>query len=142
MRDVMGFPGFLAALFVVLLVTGAVAADKPAADPAKGETAGQTCIPIIQIKQNEFPDDSTIVFRMRGGHDYVNRLPHRCFGLKFERGFSYTTSLDRLCNTDIIHVIHQGGGGAIGSSCGLGLFEPIERDAEVVVSEPENEDGP
>lgn len=142
MRDVMEFPGFPAALFVMLLVTGAVAADEPAADPAGAEATARTCIPIIQIRQNEFPDDSTIVFRMRGGNDYVNRLPHRCFGLKFERGFSYTTSLSRLCNTDIIHVIHQGGGGAIGATCGLGLFEPIERGAEVGVSEPDGKDGP
>lgn len=142
MRDVMGFPGFLSAFFVMLLVTGALAADEPAADPAAAEATARTCIPIIQIRQNEFPDDSTIVFRMRGGHDYVNHLPHRCFGLKFERGFSYTTSLNRLCNTDIIHVIHQGGGGAIGSSCGLGLFAPIARGAEVVVSEPDSKDGP
>lgn len=141
MRDVMGFPGFLSALFVVPLVTGALAADKPAAEPAGAEAAGRTCIPIIKIRQTEFPDDSTIVFRMRGGQDYVNRLSQRCFGLKFESGFSYATSLERLCNTDIITVIHQGGGGGIGSSCGLGLFEPIERGAKVDVSEPEGEDG-
>jgi hypothetical protein len=34
--------------------------------------------------------------------------------------------LSRLCSVDIITVLHSGGGGQRGASCGLGAFQPVE----------------
>jgi hypothetical protein len=85
------------------------------------------CIPLRQIRSTEVQDDQTIDFHMTGGRTYRNTLPHRCSGLRFERTFSYRTSLSQLCSTDIITVLnHVGGGFMRGASCGLGEFTPIE----------------
>lgn len=87
-----------------------------------------TCIPIQSIQESRVRDDWTIDFRVSGGRWYRNALPNRCSGLGFERAFSYATSLNQLCNVDIITVIaNTGGPGPINrGSCGLGQFTPVE----------------
>ena len=80
----------------------------------------QLCIRTSRIRQTQVLDDYTILFRMRGGKYFVNRLPHRCYNLGFEGSFSYTLSTSLLCNVDIITVVRTPG---FGPSCGLGDFE-------------------
>ena len=69
-------------------------------------------------------DDRTIDFYMQGGKVYRNTLPQDCPELGFEERFGYETSIDRLCNVDIIHVLHDSPPIA-GAACGLGTFQPI-----------------
>jgi hypothetical protein len=79
------------------------------------------CIPIVSIDHTEVVDDRTILFHMRDKTVYRNVLPAKCPGLKFEDGFSYTTSIPELCSTvEIIRVLRRG------TSCGLGAFEKLE----------------
>ncbi|HEY0270944.1 MAG TPA: hypothetical protein VGC10_08155 [Sphingomonas sp.] len=116
---------------LALLAFGALAAPalarplKPE-EEARIKPAGKPvdCISPNQIRETRVRDDSTIDFYMLGGKVYRNRLPQSCPELGFEERFGYETSINQLCNVDIIHVLHDSPpiGGA---ACGLGRFQPI-----------------
>lgn len=113
--------GFLASAFLIALPLAATAgSETPAAKPAAKEEV-KHCIDLGWLDQSEIVDDQTILFHMKGGKIYKNRLPYKCSGLKFEDGFAFATSLHQLCNTDIIKVLHQG------NACGLGDFVPYHK---------------
>ena len=104
------------------------AAEKAAKKLAKYEPTGESrqCLPLIQIDRSDVVDDQNILFHMRGGKTYLNTLPYRCPRLGFEESFSYRTSINQLCNVDIITVFDPTG--FHGPSCGLGTFkEMIEK---------------
>lgn len=85
-------------------------------DPAIGPK-GPDCIDLHRIDHTQILDDYTILFHMKGKTTYVSKLPYRCHGLKFERGYSYSTSIAKICgNTDFITVLRRG------NSCALGPF--------------------
>jgi hypothetical protein len=109
------------------LSAGTLLAEE-AAPAATGQVAGKdglTCIPLQRIQNTRVLDDQTILFELRGNETLVNRLPHHCPGLGFEKSFGYKTSISQLCSQDIIWVItHVGSGLDRGASCGLGKFEP------------------
>jgi hypothetical protein len=97
----------------------------PAAAEQAGGKTGLNCIPLQRIQSTRVLDDQTILFELTGKETLVNRLPHRCPGLGFEKGFGYKTSISQLCSQDIIWVLtHMGSGLERGASCGLGSFEP------------------
>lgn len=86
----------------------------------------ENCIRTHRIRDTDVLDDYHILFHLRGGKTYLNKLPHRCPRLGFEEAFSYRLSIPELCNVDIITVINRGGGPTLGPSCGLGKFELLE----------------
>lgn len=87
---------------------------------------GEHCVSLMRIQRTDVLDDRSILFYMKGGQIYLNRLPHRCPGLRWERAFMYRTSLSKLCDLDIITVLDNlGFGYSPGVSCGLGMFFPI-----------------
>ncbi|MEJ8566084.1 DUF6491 family protein [Elongatibacter sediminis] len=89
----------------------------------------EQCIRLQRIDRTEVLDDYSILFHMKGGDIYLNRLPHRCPGLAFRDSFMYRTSLNQLCNVDIITVLdNMGFGFSPGASCGLGLFYPVSKE--------------
>jgi hypothetical protein len=102
-----------------------LAAYQPAGEPVN-------CISINQIRSTKILANDVIDFKMAGGKVYRNKLPSSCPGLTFEDRFSYRTSLSRLCNVDIIRVLHNNGGHLEeGAGCGLGKFQPVEKTAQV-----------
>ncbi|MDA5194273.1 DUF6491 family protein [Govanella unica] len=87
-----------------------------AADPTVG-APGPDCLELQMIDHTQILDDYTILFHMKGKTTYISKLPYRCNGLKFEDGFAYTTSINKICgNVDVIKVLRRG------SSCALGPF--------------------
>ncbi len=66
-----------------------------------------------------------IDFRTYNRRTYRVTLPAPCPGLRFENAFSYRTSLDQLCSSDIITVLYTSGGLQQGASCGLAPFQPV-----------------
>jgi Family of unknown function (DUF6491) len=121
--------------FTLALILPALALAGCAADPDRPARAQQTMVPVgppqncvdtVRIRSTTVIDDQTIDFRMTDGTVFRNTLPNRCPGLGFERAFSYSTSINRLCNVDIITVLNQGGGIRRGASCGLGMFVPVK----------------
>lgn len=91
---------------------------------ATGEV--QSCIRGDRIRETKIIDNSTILFRMRTGEYYVNKLPRRCGSLKIAGGFAFDTrGNNQLCNSNTIDVIDSSG--ATGAFCGLGSFEEYEK---------------
>jgi hypothetical protein len=89
----------------------------------------KSCLRITDLRNTDIIDDWTIVFHTSGRDVYLNRLPNRCPGLRAADAFTYSTSLNVLCNTDIIAPLYRlGGGFTRGVSCGLGRFEPTTRE--------------
>jgi hypothetical protein len=107
----------------------AVAAPKKPASAMVAAGNPVTCIDRQRIRQSKVIDDQTIDFVMNNGQVMRNHLPNRCPGLGFERAFSYSTSINQLCNVDIITVVNQGGAVVRGASCGLGQFQPVKPEA-------------
>ena len=101
-------------------------AEKLAYQPTRAQP--ERCVQITNIRETRVLDDSTIDFMLRGGGRLRNTLPVGCPGLRFEDGISYSTSLSRLCNVDIVTALNRTGGGLQrGASCGLGIFQPVAK---------------
>lgn len=101
---------------------GARGREIPVATPAG---APVDCLPLNAIRETRVRDDRTIDFYAIGGKVYRNTLPNSCPELGFNEGFSYSTSISRLCSVDIITVLRNLGGLQRGASCGLGKFQPV-----------------
>ncbi len=86
------------------------------------------CFRSTNIKSSRPLDDFHILFKLRNGDEYLNRLNHRCSGLKIEGAYKYTTGIAQLCHLEIITVISTSTGTPRGS-CGLGRFEKIQKVA-------------
>ena len=118
-------------LFVFACATTNTSEAEPPKELEKYTATGETeqCLNLATIRQTPVLDDRHILFEMRNGTTYLNKLPYKCSGLGFEEAFSYSTSLTKLCRQDIIRVIQRGGGG-VRNSCGLGPFEKLEEIAD------------
>jgi len=129
-RPAMTRPPVPRRLAVVLLIAGLAGAA--IARPLKPEQEAKItpacppidCVSVHSIRETRVRDDRTIDFYMLGGKVYRNTLPQSCPELGFEERFGYETSIDRLCNVDIIHVLHESPP-IPGAACGLGSFQPI-----------------
>ncbi|MBV7265970.1 hypothetical protein [Erythrobacter ani] len=99
-----------------------------AGPPVKVLGEAENCIQRSQIRNTRVRSDQVIDFEMRGGRVFRSVLPRSCPRLGFEEAFTYTTSINQICNTEIIYVLEQIGGGAPrrGAGCGLGEFVPVE----------------
>jgi hypothetical protein len=107
------------------ILTGPVVAKRNTSPPEATPTGpAVTCIPLHQIRETRVRSDSIIDFRTSGNKWYRNTLPHRCPSLGFEERFAYETSLNQLCNVDIITVLYASPVSR-GASCGLGKFQPV-----------------
>ena len=122
----------IACVLSVLMTAGcATESDQdrePPEELAKYNVTGETeqCLSLTSIRQSKPLDDYNILFETRGNETYLSRLPTRCSGLGFNRAFTYSTSLTKLCNTDIITVIDSNNPSSRRGSCGLGIFEKLE----------------
>jgi hypothetical protein len=113
-------------LFGLIAVAGSNARPLKPEEEAKITPVGKptSCIRLAEIDESRVRNDSTIDFYMKGGKVYRNRLPNSCSQLGFEERFSYKTSIQELCSSDIITVL-TGPGIGQGPSCGLGEFQEV-----------------
>jgi hypothetical protein len=100
--------------------TIALAAGPSVAAPAIAPST-RDCIYERDIRDQNIPDDRTIVFHMRDGTTYVNHLASACPGLHIHNGFAYDgTPNSELCSNDgSIRVVETG------THCLLGTFELV-----------------
>ncbi len=125
----------IAAVFLAPACAGTTTGEtEPPEELEKYLLTGETeqCLNLASIRRTPVLDDRHILFEMRGGATYLNKLPFECSGLGFEESFGYATSLTKLCRQDIIRVLQRGGGGIRGA-CGLGPFEKLEEKPEDTV---------
>lgn len=88
----------------------------------------KNCLSLGRIRTTQVLDGQHILFKMRGGRDYLNTLSHVCSQLDFYESFAYKTSSSQLCSVDTITVLT--GGAVLGPTCGLGKFEEVEKAKE------------
>ena len=106
---------------------GGAAADDVLTELIFGEPVD--CINAQRIRNTKVLNDREIVFYMSGSDIYLNRLPHRCSGLRMADAFSYEVRTSQLCHIDLIRVVDNFGGSMrTGIACGLGRFLPITEE--------------
>ena len=114
-------------LLGVAMLALAGCADDTATTDAGGTGGGSNgvCLQASQIDHTSIVDDSTIVFYMRTGKPYVNKLRIPCSSLKIEDGFAYETDSSEICSaSQTIRVLRSG------NFCELGQFTPYEAPAK------------
>jgi hypothetical protein len=88
----------------------------------------ERCVQLSRVKSTEILSNHQVLFKMLDGKLYVNSLPYPCPGLRPEVPLLYRTSIDKVCNVDVVTVLEPLGGGFYPSgSCGLGKFEPVDK---------------
>ena len=98
---------------------------------------GERCLSSRSISRTEVIDDQNVLFFIQGSAIYLNHLPKTCSRLALERRFIYETSVGRLCESDHITVLMDGGFAAVaGRHCRLGRFHPISREQVQELMEP------
>lgn len=108
------------------------AAGAADADGAVADALGRNptrCIATTRLDRTEVIDDETVLFFMRGGDIYRNRLTRSCPGLEREQRFTYRVYGNQLCRIDTITVLESRAFGLTdGFTCALGDFQPISAD--------------
>ena len=130
----------------------AMADDGGAVDSDSGTSSGgnsddyfqlEKCISPAWIRHTYIVDDRTIIFYMNQQKIFVNRLPHRCAGLRSAGTFAYRLRGIRLCNVDTIQVVRTTGIGLdTGPTCGLGMFRPVTEEEAAMIRNKETESPP
>jgi hypothetical protein len=109
--------------------------------PGDAQTASQAgerrCVTLASIERTAVPDDRTVLFYMKDGSVFENRLGTTCPGLARDGKFSYRVSGSQLCALDTINVLEERGFGFIETAgCGLGPFLPTTAgDADALLNE-------
>jgi hypothetical protein len=89
--------------------------------PARAADSPNACIDLARMSTTRAIDNRTIVVTLRGRDGYRKiSLASNCTGLKIQDGFSYATSLSKLCPGDIITVL-----GGSGDRCGIATIAPL-----------------
>jgi hypothetical protein len=107
------------------LCFGAVAAlaSLPAAAADSGSTGSADdhfCIPTQNIRETRAIDAKTILVRMTPGNEYRKiTLVNNCSGLTTQ-GFSYETSINKLCRSDALRVVEP-----VGATCMIERIDTI-----------------
>ncbi len=98
---------------------------------------GERCLSSRSISRTDVIDDQNVLFYIRGSAIYLNHLPKSCSRLALDRRFIYETSVGRLCESDHITVLRDGGFDTVaGRTCRLGRFHPISKEQVQALREP------
>ncbi len=107
----------LACVFALVATGAAFAADTPSRPTP-------TCIPSHTIRETKPISDTEIVFTLNDGSQWLNTLPAKCPGLKFEGGFAWDIRGETVCaNLQTFRVLRRG------NACMLGAFSPYSKPA-------------
>jgi len=119
----------IALLLVVGLAAGAQAHDTTTPEQLlAGRTPGaaQSCIPQSRIDSTRTFDSGAILYKMKGGPDYLNAPSPTCSELRQDRAFASQTPSNSICRGDILRVFDPTSHFDYGS-CALGDFIPYAR---------------
>jgi hypothetical protein len=114
---------------MALGVLSALSATAGSALGAATDDATVNCVDLRRIDHTKVVDDRNILFYMRGGGIYLNRMQHPAIGLDQSDMFAYRTHVGQLCELDTITVLERWGFGLTeGASSTLAKFMPIDKD--------------
>lgn len=118
-----------------VLLAAAFAAAGPGDAQNTNDSGERRCVSLSSIDRTAVVDDRTLLFYMKDGSVFENRLRATCLGLARNDRFSYRTSQGQLCAADTINVLQEGGFGLIETAaCPLGPFSPTTaEDAEALL---------
>lgn len=113
-------------------ILGVVPALSSIAAPAESavtpEAKPAACLHLVRIDHTRVVDNQNILFYMRNGDVYLNKLDHRVPGLRPNRPFMYRSSVGAICRNDSITVLEDWGFGfTAGATGGLGDFQRIDQ---------------
>ena len=78
------------------------------ADSHLEENKKQQCIKLQNIDSTPVIDNKTILVKMKGKTFKRIDILNRCPSLKIQGGFSYSTSINKLCVQDPLRVLYTG----------------------------------
>ncbi len=117
------FPATLATFAATLLISPFLWA----ADSAPRSEQAERCLQLSRLDKTEVLSNHQILFQTLGHQYYVNTLPYPCPGLRRDSTLMFRTSIDLVCDVDVVTVLdHFGWGLRPGASCGLGKFDPLD----------------
>ena len=107
---------------ILLPVTMLVlASSSPLTFAADVASPPKVCLNVRDVRRTETPDDRTILFHMRDGKVWQNRLRQNCPSLRYGPFTQQINGIDQICsNQQSIHVA------LTGDTCTLGDFTPAE----------------
>lgn len=88
----------------------------------------ETCLRTFLIDETDVVDDSTVLFHLKNGETYVNRMTKACPQLARHNSFTYDAhGVGQLCNTDTITVLYSNSPPELreGPTCPLNEFEEL-----------------
>ncbi len=116
----------VAVAIALMMASGAAGAEEPQAPGPDAQQGAEYCLSLIRIDDSKILDSQHMLFTMTDKSMFLNTLPRNCPGMSPGDAYSFRTSLNRLCNQDIITILHPGGHYMMpGVSCGLGMFERV-----------------
>lgn len=88
-------------------------------------------------------DDEHVVFRGTGDKIWVNKLRHRCVGLRRDRILRFEMRDSRICDLDRFEAVSAHAFGISSGVCSLGTFTPVtpEQVEAIEVAVKEARDG-
>jgi len=88
------------------------------------EDEGVGCISLTRLDNIKVLGRNAIIFKMRGGKDFLNILPRRCSGLSSNSILKYESRNGQLCKSDSIALLSNSGPSGLyeQNRCGLGTF--------------------
>jgi hypothetical protein len=90
------------------------------------KAGAEFCLGLIRIEDSKILDSRHMLFTMTDKGMYLNTLPKKCGSMGPGDTYTFRTSINRLCQGDVITMLHPGGRDFIpGASCALGMFEPV-----------------
>ncbi|MCC5871480.1 MAG: hypothetical protein JJU22_03705 [Gammaproteobacteria bacterium] len=94
----------------------------------------ERCIAIHRVRSIEPIGNHTLLFHMRGGDVWRNRLRAACPGMHRHSKFLYEVRGSQLCSLDSFYLLHDDGFGfRRGAGCALGEFDLLtEEQAETL----------
>ena len=107
-------------LITLFALAPVLAASAPVDVPAAAPRPAGVCLNVRDIQRTETPDDRTIIFHMRDGKVWSNRLKAVCPMLTVSPYTQVLRSGDLVCsNQQFIHLT------LTGDDCVLGEFTPV-----------------
>lgn len=134
-------PVVLAGWLVLTMGIGTALAEETGEAPAGRDNEGLTaerlyealppgaprrCIDVRRLRRIETIGNHTLLFHMRGGDVWRNRLPRSCPGINRHSRYLYEPRSGRLCSLDVVYELRdEGFGFRRGAACPLGEFDHL-----------------
>ena len=88
----------------------------------------ERCLQLSRLETTDVLNNHQILFETAGKHYYLNTLPYPCPTLRRDSTLLFRTSIDMVCDVDVVTVLEEFGWGLQPqASCGLGKFVPLDQ---------------